>query len=77
MLSEWSDDSAFVGKVRLAPSRSDPLIGSNDPASSVFDIPRERSAFANHRVSSFVTTRAVAYCFLPSVTALQRIATVR
>ena len=30
--------SAFVGKVRLSPKSKDPLIASNDPATSVFDI---------------------------------------
>ena len=78
MLNEWVDDSAFVGKVRLNPKSKDPLIGSNDPATSGFDIPREDGPpLRITGFSSFVTTRAVAYCFLPSVAALQRIAALK
>ena len=78
VLSEWVDDSAFVGKVRLHPKSKDPLIGSNDPATSVFDIPQgDGPPLRTTGFSSFVTTRAAAYCFLPSVAALQRIATLK
>jgi hypothetical protein len=60
------------------PKSKDPLIGSNDPATSVFDIPQgDGSPLRTTGFSSFLTTRAVAYCFLPSVTALQRIATLK
>ena len=78
VLRQWCDDSAFVGKVRLNPKSKDPLIGSNDPATSVFDIPQVQGPpLRTTGLSSFVTTRAVAYCFLPSVAALQRIATLQ
>ncbi len=78
VLSEWVEDAAFVGKVRLHPKSKDPLIGSNDPATSVFDIPQgDGPPLRTTGFSSFLTTRAVAYCFLPSVTALQRIATLK
>jgi deferrochelatase/peroxidase EfeB len=40
VLSEWSEDSAFVGKVRLHPKSKDPLVAANDPATSVFDVPQ-------------------------------------
>jgi deferrochelatase/peroxidase EfeB len=78
VLSEWVEDAAFVGKVRLHPKSKDPLVGSNDPASSVFDIPqREGPPLRTNGFSSFLTTRAVAYCFLPSVAALQRVASLK
>lgn len=78
VLSEWVEDAAFVGKVRLHPKSKDPLIGSNDLATSVFDIPQgDGPPLRTTGFSSFLTTRAVAYCFLPSVTALQRIATLK
>ena len=78
VLSEWSEDSAFVGKVRLHPKSKDPLVGSNDPASSVFDVPQPSGPpLRTIGFSSFVTTRAAAYCFLPSIAALQRIAALK
>jgi hypothetical protein len=61
--------------VRLNPKSKDVVIGNNDPADSVFEMrqasgpPLKINGFAN-----FVTTQGVAYCFLPSVTALKFIA---
>ena len=78
VLRQSCDDSAFFGKTRLAPKSKDPLIGANDPGDSVFDIPQTSGPpLRTTGFSSFVTTRAAAYCFLPSVAALQRIATLR
>jgi hypothetical protein len=55
------------------------IIGNNDPAESVFEIrqpggapPLKISGF-----SSFLTTKAAAYCFLPSITALKFIASLK
>lgn len=75
VLKQWVEDAEFVGPVRLNPKSKDVVIGNNDPADSIFEIrqatgpPLKITGF-----SSFVTTQAVAYCFLPSVTALKFIA---
>ena len=73
VLSQWVNDSEFVGAVRLNPKSKDPMIGAQDPAESVFVIPQTSGA-APIKItgfSSFTTTKAAAYCFLPSVTALR------
>ncbi len=76
VLRRWVNDSEFAGGVRLDPRSKDPLVGTPDPAESIFVIPRaggdppiEVTGF-----STFVTTRAAAYVFLPSVTAIGVIA---
>jgi hypothetical protein len=49
------------------------MIGIQDPAESIFVIPQANGA-PPVRVtgfSSFVTTKAAAYCFLPSITAVK------
>jgi len=75
VLKEWAEDAAFVGPIRLNPNSKDPIIGVNDPAQSVFEIPQAGGPpLRITGFSAFVTTRAVAYCFLPSVTALKFIA---
>ncbi len=73
VLGEWVNKSEFAGAVRLPRESKDPLIAMQDPTQSVFVIPQPNGAapikvegFAN-----FVTTRAAAYCFLPSITALK------
>jgi deferrochelatase/peroxidase EfeB len=73
VLKQWVNDAEFVGVVRLNPKSKDVLIGTNDPADSVFDIPQAGGAppLKVTGFASFITTRAVAYCFLPSVTALK------
>jgi hypothetical protein len=52
------------------------MIGSQDPNESIFVIPQANNAPAIKIAgfSSFITTRAAAYCFLPSITALDFIA---
>ena len=76
VLSRWVNDSEFAGAVRLDPKSRDPLIGTQDPAESIFVIPQADGAPPIKIVgfSSFVTTQAAAYCFLPSITAIQFIA---
>jgi deferrochelatase/peroxidase EfeB len=76
VLGHWVNDSEFAGAVRLPPKSKDPMIGAQDPAESVFVIPRENGAPALKLTgfSSFVTTKAAAYCFLPSITAIKFIA---
>ncbi len=76
VLSEWVNDSAFAGQVRLNPKAKDPMIGTQDPAESIFVIPQANGAppIKITGLSSFVTTKAAAYCFLPSITAVKFIA---
>jgi hypothetical protein len=70
------NDSEFAGAVRLNPKSKDPMIGTQDPAESIFVIPQANGA-PPIKVSGFSTlvkTKAAAYCFLPSVTAIKFIA---
>ncbi len=73
VLKEWVNGAAFAGQMRLDPKSKDPMIGAQDPAESIFVIPQPNGA-APIKVtgfSTFVTTKAAAYCFLPSITALK------
>src|SRR5216683_2640702 len=75
VLGHWVNDSEFAGSVRLPPKSKDPMIGTQNPAESIFVIPQADAApIKITEFSSFVTTKAAAYCFLPSVTALKFIA---
>ncbi len=76
VLSQWVNDSAFAGAVRLPPQSRDPMIGTQDPAESLFVIPQPGGALRLTGLTSFVTTRAAAYCFLPGVSGLRFIAAV-
>ncbi len=71
VLRQWVDDSEFAGAVRLHPKSKDPLIGSQDPAESIFVIPQPNGdpPIEMTGLSSFTTTKAAAYTFLPSITA--------
>jgi len=77
VLSQWVNDSAFAGSVRLNPKAKDPMIGTQDPAESIFVIPQANGAppIKITGFSSFITTKAAAYCFLPSITAVKFIST--
>ena len=76
VLSQWVNDSEFAGTVRLHPKSKDPMIGTQDPADSIFVIPQPDGAPAIKvtGLSTFVATKAAAYCFLPSITAIRFIA---
>ena len=76
VLGHWVNDSEFAGAFRLDPKSKDPIIGNQDPAESIFVIPRRNGAPSINITgfSSFITTKAAAYCFLPSVTAIKFIA---
>jgi hypothetical protein len=51
------------------------MIGTQNPAESVFAIPQADAApIKITGFSSFVKTKAAAYCFLPSITAIKFIA---
>jgi hypothetical protein len=76
VLGHWVNDSEFAGAVRLNPKSKDPMIGTQDPAESIFVVPQANGTppIKITGFSSFVTTKAAAYCFLPSVTAIKFIA---
>jgi len=76
VLREWANKSDFVGAARLNPQSKEPIIGHSDTAEGVFEIPQPGGAppLRIAGFSSFATTRAMAYCFLPSITALKFIA---
>ena len=73
VLGHWVNDSEFAGAVRLNPKSKDPMIGTQDPAESIFVIPQASGAppIKITGFSSFVTTKAAAYCFLPSISAIK------
>ena len=57
-------------------SRKIQLIGTQDPAESIFVIPQANGSppIEVRGLSTFVTTKAAAYVFLPSITAIKFIA---
>ena len=79
VLSQWVNDSEFAGSVRLHPKSKDPMIGTQDPAESILVIPQANGAppIKITGLPSFCMTRAAAYCFLPSITAIKLIAGLR
>jgi Dyp-type peroxidase family len=76
VLRQWVNDSEFAGAVRLHPKSKDPLIGTQDPAESIFVMPQANGGrpIEVTGLSSFITTKAAAYVFLPSITAIKFIA---
>ena len=78
VLRRWVNDSEFAGAVRLHPQSKDPLIGTQDPAESIFVIPQANGGppIEVTGLATFVTTKAAAYVFLPSITAIKFIANV-
>jgi hypothetical protein len=52
------------------------MIGTQDPTESIFVIPQANGAppLKIIGLTSFTTTKAAAYCFLPSITAIKFIA---
>ncbi len=73
VLGEWINKSEFAGAVRLPPKSKDPMIGMQEPGQGLFVIPQPNDAppIKISGFSNFITTRAAAYCFLPSITALK------
>jgi deferrochelatase/peroxidase EfeB len=72
LMTQWMNASDFVGGMI---SGLDPIVGANDPTSSLFTLPTSPSSSV--KVSGFerfVITRGSAYCFFPSVTGLRYIA---
>ena len=73
MLGHWVNDSEFAGAVCLPSKAKDPMIGTQDPAESIFVIPQPNGAPPTKITgfSTFIKIRAAAYCFLPSITAIK------
>ncbi|MGB0125005.1 MAG: hypothetical protein WA419_03555 [Silvibacterium sp.] len=72
VLRHWVNDAEFAGAVRLNPKSKDPMVGTQDPAESIFVIPQENGTpIEITGFSSFLKTKAAAYCFLPSITAVK------
>ena len=73
VLHNWVNDSEFAGAVRLDPKSKDPIVGTQDPSESIFVIPQADDAppIKITGFSSFLRTKATAYCFLPSITAVK------
>ena len=76
VLRQWVNDSEFAGGVRLPPQSRDPLIGTQNPEDSIFVIPQANDdpPVVVTGLSSFVTTKAAAYTFLPSISGIEFIA---
>ena len=76
VLRQWVNDSEFAGAVRLHPKSRDPLIGTQNPAESIFVIPQANGdpPIEVTGLLSFIVTKAAAYVFLPSRTAIKFIA---
>jgi deferrochelatase/peroxidase EfeB len=75
VVREWLNDNEFVGSTRLDPHARGVLTGTNNPPDSVFEAPQPSGPpLRITGFGSFVTTRATAYCFLPSLTAMRFIA---
>ena len=77
VMREWLNGYDFVGASRLNPKAEDVMASrKSNPAESVFEIPQGngQKPLTVTGFSSFVTTHASAYCFLPSITALKFIA---
>ena len=72
------NDGEFAGVVRLHPNSKDPLIGTQDPAESIFVVPQPQGEppIEVTGLATFVPTKAAAYLFLPSITAIEFIASV-
>ena len=71
VMQRWINDSGFAGAVRLDPKSKDPLTGTQGTAESIFVIPEADGSppIKVTGLSNFVTTKAAAYVFLPSVRA--------
>ena len=78
VLKEWVESGEFAGRLHLNPKAKDVIVGANDPAESVFEIPQASGPPVKFTgFSHFITTQAAAYCLLPSITALKWIAAIR
>jgi deferrochelatase/peroxidase EfeB len=73
LMGQWMNLDGFTRNLPI--TGADPLIGDNDPSSSVFTIATAPKASTTVTgFARFVITRGSAYCFLPSITALSYLA---
>ncbi|MEY4268100.1 MAG: hypothetical protein RIS90_2635 [Pseudomonadota bacterium] len=73
LVGQWANDTP-MGPDNRGNAR-DPLIGHNDPARHVYDIPLgENTALALRGMTPFVTTKGTLYAFFPSLSAIKRLA---
>ncbi len=73
VMKDWVNEGDFAG---LPKDAKDPLLGANDNKDGQFDIPtsRNKDSIKLTGIERFITTKGGAYCFIPSITALQYIA---
>lgn len=76
VLRRWVNDGEFAGALRLHPESKDPLAGTQEPAKGIFVIPQANGdpPIEVTGLSTFTTTKAAAYVFLPSIAAIKMIA---
>ena len=73
LVGQWANDTP-MGTNNRGNAR-DPLIGQNDPARHVYDIPLSDTAtLALRGLEPFVTTKGTLYAFFPSLSAIQQLA---
>jgi len=73
LVGQWANDTP-MGPNNRGNAR-DPLIGQNDPARHVYDIPRSDTAGQPLRgLTPFVTTKGTLYAFFPSLSAIKQLA---
>jgi deferrochelatase/peroxidase EfeB len=76
VVREWLSNYQYVGASRLDPTSKGMITATTSSSDRVFQIPQPGGAPTLNITGfrNFVTTRAAAYCFLPSITALKFIA---
>jgi deferrochelatase/peroxidase EfeB len=73
LVGQWANDTP-MGPNNRGNAR-DPLIGHNDPARHVYDIPlSDTTALALRGLTPFVTTKGTLYAFFPSLSAIKQLA---
>ena len=73
LVGQWANDTP-MGTNNRGNAR-DPLIGHNDPARHVYDIPlSDTTALALRGLTPFVTTKGTLYAFFPSLSAIKQLA---
>lgn len=73
LVGQWANDTP-MGTNNRGNAR-DPLIGLNDPAQHVYDIPRSDTKESPLRgLEPFVTTKGTLYAFFPSLSAVKQLA---
>lgn len=73
LVGQWANDTP-MGTNNRGNAR-DPLIGLNDPAQHVYDIPRSDTKESPLRgLEPFVTTKGTLYAFFPSLSAIKQLA---